>query len=82
MYLIKILLNDQRDIVTYNFSVFVVDLPPEPVIIKEEEPIQEDTIDTPGKNETSTSVEDMEELQDDPKEQIEGELIDESMPIE
>jgi hypothetical protein len=31
MYLIKIMLNDKKDTVTYNFSIIVVDLPPEPV---------------------------------------------------
>ena len=39
MYLLKILLDDKRDIVMYSFSIFVKDLPPEPVLPKEEEPI-------------------------------------------
>lgn len=30
MYLLKILLDDKRDIVNYSFSMFVIDLPPEP----------------------------------------------------
>lgn len=32
MYLLKVLLNDKRDIATYNLSIFVIDLPPEPVV--------------------------------------------------
>jgi hypothetical protein len=47
MYLIKIMLNDGRDIVSYNFSIFVVDLPPEPVA----------PLPAPAKNETATTTE-------------------------
>jgi hypothetical protein len=39
MYLLKILLDDKRDIVNYSFSIFVNDLPPEPE--PEPEPVAE-----------------------------------------
>ena len=48
MYLIKIMLNDGKDTATYNFSIFVVDLPPEP------KPIE--PLPTPAKNETATTT--------------------------
>jgi hypothetical protein len=43
MYLLKIFLDDKRDIVLYNFSIFVTDLPPEPVVIGKSEESEEIT---------------------------------------
>ena len=51
MYLVKIMLNDKKDTVTYNFSIFVIDLPPELVNPVSSQPA------APGKNETVTGVE-------------------------
>ena len=51
MYLVKIMLNDKKDTVTYNFSIFVIDLPLEPVAPISSQP------GAPGKNETVTGVE-------------------------
>ena len=51
MYLVKIMLNDKKDTVTYNLSIFVEDLPPEPVSQVSSQPA------APGKNETVTVVE-------------------------
>jgi hypothetical protein len=45
------MLNDKKDTVTYNFSIFVIDLPPEPVALDSSQPA------APGKNETVTEVE-------------------------
>jgi hypothetical protein len=43
MYLLKIFLDDKRDIVMYNFSIFVTDLPPEPVVVGKSEESEEIT---------------------------------------
>ena len=51
MYLVKIMLNDKKDTVTYNFSIFVIDLPPESVAPVSLQPA------ALGKNETETTVE-------------------------
>ena len=51
MYLVKIMLNDKKDTVTYNLSIFVIDLPPEPVAPISSQP------SAPGKNETVIGVE-------------------------
>jgi len=49
MYLIKIMLNDKKDTITYNFSILVEDLPTKPT----------PTVSTPlapaAKNETVTT---------------------------
>ena len=45
MYLLKILLDDKRDIVNYSFQIFVIDLPrepePEPVVAIKDKTIPE-----------------------------------------
>jgi hypothetical protein len=51
MYLVKIMLNDKKDTVSYILSIFVIDLPPEPVAPVSSQPA------APGKNETVTGVE-------------------------
>jgi hypothetical protein len=64
MYLLKILLNDKRDIATYNLSIFVIDLPPEPVVPKQEDPIPKEEIQSPAEDDPDTSGGDPEEIEE------------------
>jgi hypothetical protein len=87
MYLLKILLDDKRDIVMYNFSIFVIDLPPEPVVPKEEEPIPGKKIETPSKNDPGKSVKDLakvgkSEESEKITDKVTGEIISGSTPIQ